>query len=162
MVRFINTVTFAARDFSARRGANDEHIPQWICKERATKSGRKRTAARKVAPNLAFACVARRLQTHGWVCVGASAEAPRALPQAKLGATNVTVFMKRTTKHVRRIYLFFLVLGGSNDGRAFSLVALLISRARSIAFSIVSRANGLVMIKSTGFAFFPRGLRKSA
>src|SRR6266542_5103410 len=38
VVHFINTVTFAARDFSARRGANDEHIPKWICKERATKS----------------------------------------------------------------------------------------------------------------------------
>ena len=44
----INTMTFAARDFSARRGASDEHIPQWICKERATKSGRKRTAARRL------------------------------------------------------------------------------------------------------------------
>src|SRR5258705_2106887 len=60
----INTVTLAARDFLARRGASDEHIPQWICKERATKSGRKRTAARRVAPNLACGCVARRLQTH--------------------------------------------------------------------------------------------------
>ena len=63
----INTMTFAARDFSARRGARcfrtGRHIPQWICKERATKSGRKRTAARKVAPNLACGCVARRLQT---------------------------------------------------------------------------------------------------
>src|SRR6185503_11420665 len=65
---FINTVTFAARDFLARRGASDEHIPQWICKERATKSGRKRTAARRVALNLACGCVARRLQTHWGVC----------------------------------------------------------------------------------------------
>jgi len=64
----INTMTFAARDFSARRGVSDEHIPQWICKERATKSGRKRTAARRVAPNLACGCVARRLQTHCGVC----------------------------------------------------------------------------------------------
>src|SRR6187455_143552 len=58
----INTMTFAARDFSARQGASDEHIPQWICKERATKSGRKRTAARRVASNLACGCVARRSQ----------------------------------------------------------------------------------------------------
>jgi hypothetical protein len=30
--------------------------------------------------------------------LGASAEAPRALPEAKLGATNVIVFMFMTTK----------------------------------------------------------------
>ncbi|MBM3839467.1 MAG: hypothetical protein FJ398_16145, partial [Verrucomicrobia bacterium] len=41
VVHFINTLTFAARDFSARRGASDEHIPKWICKEQATKSGEK-------------------------------------------------------------------------------------------------------------------------
>src|SRR6187431_504659 len=56
----MKTYTLAARDFLARRGASDEHIPQWICEERATKSGRKRTAARRVAPNLACGCVARR------------------------------------------------------------------------------------------------------
>ena len=38
VVRFMKTYTLAARDFSARRGASDEHIPQWIWKERATKS----------------------------------------------------------------------------------------------------------------------------
>src|SRR2546427_513872 len=64
----INTMTFAARDFSARRGASDEHIPKWICEERATKSGRKRTAARRVAPNLACGVVARRLQPHFGGC----------------------------------------------------------------------------------------------
>src|SRR5213078_4449237 len=58
-------MTFAARDFSPRRGASDEHIPQWICKERATKSGRKRPAALRVAPNLACGFVARRLQPQG-------------------------------------------------------------------------------------------------
>src|SRR6266568_9290593 len=64
VVMNINTMTFAARDSSARRGASDEHIPKWICEERATKSGRKRTAARRVAPNLACGVVARRLQPH--------------------------------------------------------------------------------------------------
>ena len=58
----INTVTFAARDFAVRRGANDEHIPQWICEERATKTGRKRPGALRVAPNLACGVVARQLQ----------------------------------------------------------------------------------------------------
>src|SRR5213593_3459554 len=57
-------MTFAARDFSPRRGVSDEHIPQWICKERATKSGRKRPAALRVAPNLACGFVTRRLQPH--------------------------------------------------------------------------------------------------
>src|SRR6266498_3252733 len=58
-------MTFAARDFSPRRGVSDEHIPQWICKERATKSGRKRPVALRVAPNLACGFVARRLQPPG-------------------------------------------------------------------------------------------------
>src|SRR2546427_12341627 len=61
-------MTFAARDFSPRRGVSDEHIPQWICEERATKSGRKRPAALRVAPNLACGFVARRLQPHGRGC----------------------------------------------------------------------------------------------
>src|SRR5882762_9336027 len=58
-------MTFAARDISPRRGVSDEHVPQWICKERATKSGRKRPAALRVAPNLACGFVARRLQPPG-------------------------------------------------------------------------------------------------
>src|SRR5205807_2671533 len=62
VVMNINTITFAARDFSPRRGASDEHTPEWVCKERATKSGRKRAAARRGAPNLACGFVARRSQ----------------------------------------------------------------------------------------------------
>ena len=85
-------MTFAAIDFSPRRGVSDEHIPQWICEERATKSGRKRPAALRVAPNLACGFVARRLQPT------AGMRPPRASPQAKLGATNVIVFMPQTTK----------------------------------------------------------------
>ena len=92
MVHFINTVTFCGKDFrpETRRECfpHGRHIPQWICKERATKSGRKRTAALRVAPNLACGCVARRLQTHCGVC---AVLAPR---QAKLGATNVIVFVE--------------------------------------------------------------------
>src|SRR5438034_5264319 len=89
--------TIAARDFSRRRGASDEHIPKWICKERATKSARKRTAARRVAPNLACGFVARRSQPH-W----RGMLPPRASPQAKLGATNVTIFTLVTTKPAAR------------------------------------------------------------
>src|SRR5258705_6979990 len=58
-------MTFAARDFSPRRGVSDEHIPKWIGEERATKSGRKRPAALRVAPNFACGFVARRLQPLG-------------------------------------------------------------------------------------------------
>src|SRR5205085_1068569 len=65
----------------------------WICEERATKSGRKRPAALRVAPNLACGFVARRSQPH---CRGMLP--PRASPQAKLGATNVIGFMPQTTK----------------------------------------------------------------
>src|SRR6266404_3076103 len=60
----VNSVTFAARSFRPRQGASDEHIPQWICEERATPPGPKRTAARRVAPNLAWGFVARRSQPH--------------------------------------------------------------------------------------------------
>src|SRR5882672_10066997 len=42
--------------------------PTGVCEERATKSGRKRTAARRVAPNLACGCVARRSQIHFGIC----------------------------------------------------------------------------------------------
>src|SRR5437764_5708796 len=86
-------MAFAARDFSPRRGASDEHIPQWIGEERATKSGRKRPAALRVAPNLACGFVARRSQPH---CGGMLP--PRASPQAKLGPTNVIGVMPPTTK----------------------------------------------------------------
>src|SRR5206468_11587757 len=70
-------MTFAARGFSPRRGVSDEHIPQWICEERATKSGRKRAAALRVAPNLACGFVARRLQPHRR---GIALHAPRHRP----------------------------------------------------------------------------------
>src|SRR5438093_12282851 len=89
VVYFINTHTFAAMDFGRRLGASDEHIPQWICKERATTPPSKRHAALRVAPNLARGFVASvgrvSLRIHSF---------PRASPRAKLGATNVCVFMK--------------------------------------------------------------------
>src|SRR5437899_2665287 len=64
----LNGWCFAARDFRPRRGASDEHIPKWICKERATKPGPKRTAALRVAPRLACGFVARRSQPHFGGC----------------------------------------------------------------------------------------------
>src|SRR2546427_5182992 len=76
--------TIAARDFSRRRGASDAHIPKWICKERATKAARKRTAALRVALKLACGVVARRSQPHYGGCSLLDAS-----PQANLNATNV-------------------------------------------------------------------------
>src|SRR5438128_1571163 len=85
-------------EFSAPARRERRAYPTRICKERATQPGPKRTAARRVAPNLAWGFVARRSQPH-WrgMLLGAGAEAPRALPQAKLGATNVTEFTLMTT-----------------------------------------------------------------
>src|SRR6266700_2843271 len=79
--------------FSAQARRERRAYPLWICKERATPPGPKRTAARRVAPNLAWGFVARRSQPH---CRGMLP--PRASPQAKLGATNVTEFTLMTTK----------------------------------------------------------------
>src|SRR6266496_6510245 len=61
-------LVFCGKDFRSRRGASDEHIPKWICKERATKPGAKRTAALRVAPSLACGFVARRSQPHFGGC----------------------------------------------------------------------------------------------
>src|ERR671930_2422090 len=58
----INTVTFAAMDFGRRLGASDAHIPQWICKERATTPPPKRHAALWVALKLAWGVVARSVE----------------------------------------------------------------------------------------------------
>src|SRR5437867_6726278 len=57
-----NNHTFAAMDFGRRLGASDEHIPQWICKERATTPPAKRHAALRVAPNLTRGFVARSVE----------------------------------------------------------------------------------------------------
>src|SRR5439155_8725070 len=80
-------------EFSAPARRERRAYPTWICKERATPPRPKRTAARRVAPNLAWGFVARRSQPH---CRGMLP--PRASPQAKLGATNVTEFTLMTTK----------------------------------------------------------------
>src|SRR6266705_439905 len=63
VLHFINTTTFAARDFWPRRGASDAHT-LLVCKERATTSGPKRTAAQRVAPLFGSGFVAPRSQPH--------------------------------------------------------------------------------------------------
>src|SRR5438094_5257209 len=73
----LNGWCFAARDFRSRRGARDEHITEWIWKERATKPGPKRPAALRVAPRSAGGFVARRSQPHFGGC---SLLAPRHRP----------------------------------------------------------------------------------
>src|SRR5438093_6198846 len=79
-----NNYTFAAMDFGRRLGASDEHIPKWICKERATTPPPKRHAALRVALKLAWGFVAQSVE-YRWGIYSL----PRASPQANLSTTNV-------------------------------------------------------------------------
>src|SRR6266571_732787 len=86
-------------EFAAQARRKRRAYPSGVCKERATPPGPQRTAARMVASHLAWGFVARRSQPHcRGDATGARAEAPRASPQAKWGATNVTGFALMTTK----------------------------------------------------------------
>src|SRR6266511_1099525 len=72
-----NNYTFAAMDFGRRLGASDEHIPQWICKERATTPPPKRHAALRVALKLAWGFVAQSVE---YRCGYTPSFAPRPRP----------------------------------------------------------------------------------
>src|SRR2546426_10806747 len=71
-----NNYTFAAMDFERRLGASDEHIPQWICKERATTPPPKRQAALRVALKLAWGFVAPSVE-YRWGYTPSLAPRPR-------------------------------------------------------------------------------------
>src|SRR5438034_2254133 len=71
-----NNFTFAAMDFGRRLGASDEHIPQWICKERATTPPPKRHAALRVALKLAWGFVAQSVE-YRWGYTPSLAPRPR-------------------------------------------------------------------------------------
>src|SRR5947209_13649435 len=87
----INTMMFAARDFSARRGASNEVWPEKNCRpEGCAEFGLWRRCSSVTAPLWGM-------------------RPPRASPQAKLGATNVIVFMFMTTKGFGREEHFRLV-----------------------------------------------------
>src|SRR5437899_9884832 len=83
----ITTMTFAARDFSARRGASDEHTL------RGSGRSEQRSLAEKELPPEGL----RRIWPVAALLVGHRSTSgllpPRALPQAKCGATNVIVVM---------------------------------------------------------------------
>src|SRR5256886_16847970 len=88
---FINTATFATRDFWPRRGASDAHTLQG-----SVRSEQRRRAQKNRRPE---GCVAFRF----WLRCS-SVTAPlrgmlprRASPEPKIDATNVVVFMKRGT-----------------------------------------------------------------
>jgi len=91
VVMDINTMTFAARDFAARRGASDEH----------TLDGSVRSEPRSLAAKDLPPFGLRRIWPVASLRLGhrtLPAMLPRrASPQAKLGATNVIVFMPMTT-----------------------------------------------------------------
>src|SRR5213080_4123719 len=83
----IITMTFAARDFSARRGASDEDTLQGSVRSE------QRSLAEKELPPEGL----RRIWPVAALLVGHRSTSgllpPRALPQAKCGATNVIVVM---------------------------------------------------------------------
>src|SRR5207249_7031469 len=89
---FINTTTFAARDFWPRRGASDEHTLQ-----RSVRSEQRRLGQKEPPPEglRRFWVLASLLLGHS----STSGMLPRrASPEPKIDATNVVVFMKRGTK----------------------------------------------------------------
>ena len=71
-----NNYAFAAMDFGRRLGASDEHIPKWICKERATTPPPKRHAALRVALKLAWGFVAQSVE-YRWGYTPSFAPRPR-------------------------------------------------------------------------------------
>jgi len=71
-----NNYTFAAMDFGRRLGASDEHIPKWICKERATMPPPKGHAALRVALKLAWGFVAQSVE-YRWGYTPSLAPRPR-------------------------------------------------------------------------------------
>ena len=93
------------QDILAQARRERRAYPPVVCEERTTKLAPKGTAAQWVASSLARGCVARRLQP------AAGMRPPRALPQAKLGATNVIVFMLTTTKS-KPPFAFFSMFRG--------------------------------------------------
>src|SRR5207253_5729172 len=72
-----NNDTFAAMDFGRRLGASDEHIPKWICEERATTPPPKRHAALRVALKWAWGFVAQSVE---YRCGYTPSLAPRPRP----------------------------------------------------------------------------------
>src|SRR3989454_12217161 len=79
-----NNYTFAAMDFGRRLGASDEHIPKWICKERATTPPPKRHAALRVALKLAWGFVAQSVEYRwGYLPAGRQALPPSRLAQGQ-------------------------------------------------------------------------------
>src|SRR5439155_25943647 len=84
-----NNYTFAAMDFGWRLGASDEHIPKWICKERATTPPPKRHAALRVALKLAWGFGAQSVE-YLWDTLPPSRLAPGQLERNECIAISET------------------------------------------------------------------------
>src|ERR1043166_8014328 len=76
----------------ASREARAPGIPAAVCQERATTREAKRTAARRVAPKMAWGFVAPRSQ------IAADMLPRRASPQPILGATKHQLFVRHITR----------------------------------------------------------------
>src|SRR6266699_2687751 len=91
---FINTTTFAARDFWPRLDASDAHTLQGSVRSEQRRLGQKEPPPGGL----------RRIWLLALLLLGQRALAAmlprRASPEAKCGATNVDVFMKRGTKQI--------------------------------------------------------------
>src|SRR5437660_8233282 len=68
VVMSITTMTFAARDFSARPGASDEHTLRGSVRSEQRSLAEKELPPEGGAPNLACGGVARRSQIHCGIC----------------------------------------------------------------------------------------------
>src|SRR5438093_473236 len=70
-------------DFRRRLGASDEHIPKWICEERATTPPPKRHAALRVALKLAWDFVAQSVE-YRWGYTPSFAPRPRPISAQRM------------------------------------------------------------------------------
>src|SRR5258708_11691460 len=79
--------------------------PPAVCKERATKSGAKSAAARRVAPPLAWGVVAPRSQTHrGYACARAENASSRLAPSQRQRNKRHRIFVTRYLAYQNEIF----------------------------------------------------------
>src|SRR5437016_13028764 len=88
---FINTATFATRDFWPRRGASDAHTLPGSVRSEQQSLGQKEPSPGGLHRFSVLACSSVTAPLRGML-------PRRASPEPKIDTTNVVVFMKRGTK----------------------------------------------------------------